>query len=330
MRYPTIDPLPDTGHRPFWSVMIPTHNRVNYLEKTIKSVLDQDPGQDCMQIEVIDNFSSPELNVEELVREIGDSRVLYYRQPHLVDFQENWSTCIRRSVGRYVHILHDDDRVLPGFYKAYQQFIDLHPEVKLIFSQAIHIDDRDQQTSLYKPAIPDFPNGVIDTALPLLVQENFIYSTSVVVPREIYEKIGGFHPSVMHTVDWDMWLRISLEGPIGYVQQPLLAYRIHSKSGSYSQNNTLELIDKKYEDICYIINTYQDYLPPSIRRATAKHFMRSFAISANTQMKYLLKHRKYLLASHHALWSKKMYPSSINRSRLWWYNLCYFREDTLT
>ena len=67
-----------------------------------------------MQIEVIDNFSQ-DINIPEFVKDIGGGRVSCYRQPRHVDFQENWTTCIQRSRGRWVHILHDDDMVLPGF-----------------------------------------------------------------------------------------------------------------------------------------------------------------------------------------------------------------------
>ena len=50
--------LHQTGYRarPFWSVMIPTYNaRADYLEETLNSVLQQDPGPGQMKIEVVDS-----------------------------------------------------------------------------------------------------------------------------------------------------------------------------------------------------------------------------------------------------------------------------------
>jgi len=48
----------DAGARPFWSVMIPTYNpRADYLEETLHSVLQQNPGPKQMQIEVVDDCS---------------------------------------------------------------------------------------------------------------------------------------------------------------------------------------------------------------------------------------------------------------------------------
>ena len=57
--YPLIPERRDSGACPFWSVMIPTYNpRADYLEETLHSVLQQDPGPEQMQIEVIDDGSN--------------------------------------------------------------------------------------------------------------------------------------------------------------------------------------------------------------------------------------------------------------------------------
>jgi glycosyltransferase involved in cell wall biosynthesis len=44
--------------RPLWSVMIPTFRCARFLRRTLDSVLSQDPGQDVMQIEVVDDCSN--------------------------------------------------------------------------------------------------------------------------------------------------------------------------------------------------------------------------------------------------------------------------------
>jgi hypothetical protein len=78
--FPIIEPITNEIDRPLWSVMIPTYNGTEYLEKTLRSVLEQDPGSDLMQIEVVDDCSTQD-EPEELVREIGQGRVSFYRQP---------------------------------------------------------------------------------------------------------------------------------------------------------------------------------------------------------------------------------------------------------
>jgi cellulose synthase/poly-beta-1,6-N-acetylglucosamine synthase-like glycosyltransferase len=60
--------------------MIPTYNPGRYLEKTLESVLLQDPGPQEMQIEVVDDCST-NIEVEELIRRVAGDRVSVFRQP---------------------------------------------------------------------------------------------------------------------------------------------------------------------------------------------------------------------------------------------------------
>jgi len=113
---PAIGVLPVDDDRPFWSVMIPTYNpRADYLEETLRSVLQQDPGPDQMQIEVIDD-GSKDNTACEVTRRVGAGRVTFHRESENRGLANAWNRCIERARGHWVHILHQDDIVLPGFY----------------------------------------------------------------------------------------------------------------------------------------------------------------------------------------------------------------------
>src|SRR5215467_5604297 len=113
---PLIGPAPQGGHRPFWSVMVPVYNRTKYLEKTLASVLAQDLGPKEMQIEVVDDCST--LNdPEPLVRRIAGDRVNFVRNSRNLGLVANFNNCIGRARGHWVHLLHTDDYLLPGFYE---------------------------------------------------------------------------------------------------------------------------------------------------------------------------------------------------------------------
>ena len=111
-----IPPVAPGTPRPLWSVMIPTYNCAAYLRETLASVLAQDPGPDVMQIEVVDDHSTKD-DPEAVVAEVGHGRVTFYRQPQNVGHTENFATCLQRSRGRLIHLLHGDDGVRDGFYR---------------------------------------------------------------------------------------------------------------------------------------------------------------------------------------------------------------------
>src|SRR5687768_13877620 len=110
---PPFAPVPQGVNRPLWSVMIPAYNCSEYLEAALLSVLCQDPGPASMQIAVVDDAST-DADVEALVATVGKGRVEYMRHPINVGSLQNFNTCIDRARGHYVHLLHGDDRVLPG------------------------------------------------------------------------------------------------------------------------------------------------------------------------------------------------------------------------
>jgi len=75
---PAIRVLSADDGRPLWSVMIPTYNaRADYLEKTLNSVLQQDPGPKQMQVEVADE-GSVDISFEVRHRIFNKPQVAHY------------------------------------------------------------------------------------------------------------------------------------------------------------------------------------------------------------------------------------------------------------
>src|SRR5262249_61070358 len=115
--------------RPFWSVMIPTYEPKRYLEQAIESVLAQNTGADEMQIEVVDDGST-EVDVERLVRNVAGDRVAFHRRSERGGVCVSLEPRIERGRGHLVHILHQDDLVLPGFYLRLRHGIELEADVR--------------------------------------------------------------------------------------------------------------------------------------------------------------------------------------------------------
>jgi len=150
---PSVAPVPEGTPRPFWSVMIPAHNCDEYLRRTLASVLEQDPGPGDMQVEVVDDCST-EGNPAAVVQEIGRGRVGFHRNPQNLGVTSTFNVCVQRSRGRWLHILHGDDAVLPGFYAAYSRLIEAEPSVAMVIGPSLIIDEHDRQTDVTHPDVP--------------------------------------------------------------------------------------------------------------------------------------------------------------------------------
>jgi hypothetical protein len=50
----------------------------------------------------------------------------------------------------------------------------------------------------------------------------------VVIPRRVYEQIGGYCPALPYTADWELYFRVGLAGSVITLTEPLSGYREHS------------------------------------------------------------------------------------------------------
>jgi glycosyltransferase involved in cell wall biosynthesis len=252
-----IPPVAEDVVRPLWSVMIPTYNCAKYLRETLAGVLAQDPGPDTMQIEVIDDCSTKD-DPAAVVEELGCGRVKFYRQPHNVGHTKNFETCLNRARGKLIHQLHGDDCVRDGFYGQMQKAFEEKPEIGAAFCRHIFMDENSHWQ--YLSELEQAESGILDNWLERIATFQRIQTPSVIVRREVYEKLGGFDNRLSWSEDWEMWVRIAAHYPIWYEVQPLAIYRKHSISSTGRHIRTGENI----RDARRCIEIIHSYLPKEL------------------------------------------------------------------
>ena len=310
VEYPTIEPVLDVASRPFWSVMIPVYNRIKYLERALKSVLYQDPGADEMQIEVVDDNSAQE-NQEQIINILNlYDRVSYYRQASHVGMSANWNTCIQRAHGYWVHILHDDDMILPGFYVAYRELIKRHPGIVLLFSPVIEIDENDTWTRIHHSPCPYplTPEGLVSNAAYEVTKDSCIVPSSAVVRRDVYASVGGFAKHLSYAVDWEMWMRIARTGPLGHINHPYTLCRNHRGSAT----RDLEVTGRTVPEIRRTIEIGVNSLPPEQQREARLSIYKNCAEYSNYCRALYFSEHNYKIALFYAYWAFRFYPSVRN------------------
>ena len=253
--------IPESG--PFWSVMIPTYNpRSDYLEQALLSVLARDPGQNLMQIEVVDDCST-QVDVVALVRSIAGDRVIFSRTSENLGLAGNWNTCISRASGEWVHILHQDDFVLPEFYKRLEQVAASHPEVSLIATRSFFVDG-DGVVEGITDRVRSLEGGGSDAS------ELYYYSpfqcAGVVVRRSFYQGHGGFRQDLKYALDCEMWTRVvSLCSGI-VTTDVLSAYRRSQANETKRLVRTTEALQDLTRLSAIFEARYQDFDTKKMRR----------------------------------------------------------------
>lgn len=226
-----------------------------------------------MHIEVVDD-ASPDVDIGPLVAKFGHGRVSYFRQLKNLGLIPAWNACLGRSRGQWVHMLHDDDRVLPGFYEAMRRGLEAHPHAASGFCRHEFIDEEDRPTHAMAPE-RETP-GVLENWIDRLAVMQRVQFASVVVRRDVYETLGGFRPDMKSAADWEMWKRVAAFYPVFYDPQLLARFRLHG--GSESARLIRE--GDNIADTLLAIEAAKRYLPPDRADALTSAAKAHYAVVA--------------------------------------------------
>jgi len=267
---PEILPVPNDVVRPLWSVMIPVYNCTEYIEAAINSVLQQYPGEDKMHIEVIDDCST-DADVGALVERVGKGKVQYFRKEKNMGSIRNFETCVSRSKGHYVHILHGDDFVLDGFYAEIERLFETDPTAGAAFTDFNFVNEEGE--FLYSEVPLQDNDGIVEDALGKLAVKQLIQPPAMVIKRSVYENIGSYY-AVLNCEDWLMWARVAAQYPILYSRKHLACYRKRTNNLTHDA-----LTNGRYViDLRTVMNIIETLLPPERRKELIKKQHRHFSI----------------------------------------------------
>ena len=214
--------------RPKWSVMIPAYGRGQFLEQTLRSVLAQDPGSESMQIAVVENPSEHK-EIKKIVERVAGERVEYYINSGNLGMVGNWNRCIDLVRGEFVHILHDDDWVLPGFYIEIERMV-LRRPVGALYATRVLLWRERESVMEKSPRVLALEAGGSNYAS--LIPYNPLYCPGVVVRKSFYTEDNVFDADLVFSPDWEMWVR-AIRSKGGIVSdQALAVYRKHEGSST--------------------------------------------------------------------------------------------------
>lgn len=259
--------------RPRFSVMVPTYEPDGKLALTIRSVLEQAPAEG-MQISVVDDGSRPGLVREIVACADPDGRVEIIEHARRLGLCGNWNRAIALAQGELVHLLHQDDYVLPGFYERMDAAFRRAPGIGMAFCRCRIVDAADRL--LRTASRLQWTTGVLTNWLPRIAERQRIQTPSVVVPRRTYELLGGYRPELQLALDWEMWVRIAASFPVWYESRPLAAYRRHAEN----ETARLTASGAAWPDLARAIRINAESLPADIRDATLVASVRWYVASA--------------------------------------------------
>ncbi len=220
------------------SVVTASYNMGGYIAETLDSLL----GQDYPHVEsiVIDDGSTDD-TAQVLERYAGDPRVRVVRQANAGQTVAK-NHGIREARGEFIAFCDADDvwephklsRQIPRFREG--------DDIAVVYSLISCMDGGGRPTPCFK--MEHFEGRV---TAPLLI-DNFIPFPSVVVRASVLREMGGFDESLSMSIDYDLWLRISVKYRFALVPEKLARYRLWAGQMSHKTgerlDNFMRLLDR--------------------------------------------------------------------------------------
>lgn len=225
------------------SVVIPAYNAMNYLPKTLESVLQQTFTD--FEVLIVNDGSSDQ--IVEWVDGVTDLRVKLISQRNQgVSTARNIG--IGHAQGEYVAFLDADDLWEPTKLEKQVHYLADRSEVGLVYTWTTLID------TLGEPTGRVFASLVEGHVWKQLIENDMISTgSSTMIRRSCFDEVGVFDPSLAFAEDWDMWLRIAACYSFGVVKEPLTFYRQHPNNATKNRQKMMQslriVIEKTFQSV---------------------------------------------------------------------------------
>jgi glycosyltransferase involved in cell wall biosynthesis len=272
----------DKNSTPLISVIIPTYNRANYLERCIDSVLNQTFTK--FELIVIDDFSTD--NTDAVIANYKDSRIRYYKNKSNGIVASSRNLGIKKSKGSWIAFLDSDDWWDLSKLKNCVEFFNtadlIYHNLHLISKKNKFLLSRKnfKTRQLKEPILKD-----------LLLSGNVIANSSVIVRKNLLEQIGLINESrkLVASEDYNTWLKISkITDKFLYLPKKLGYYFVHDQNISH-KNMSFSYQEATQEFIPILNNAQKKKLEANIKYISGKfHYQNLNYSNAKNDLFYVI------------------------------------------
>jgi glycosyltransferase involved in cell wall biosynthesis len=237
---------------PLVSILIPTYNQTEYLEKALMSAI----NQTYTNIEIIICDDSTNDEVEKMVNRymLNFKHIKYYNNGGPLGQRGilNGEKCFNLSNGEYINFLLHDDVFYPNKIEIMVNYFMNNKDVTLVTSSRNYINKNDELVYIpkkFSPKTTKITGESLGTFM-LNSMENIVGepTTAMFKKADIEDAIFNYKGRKSRSyVDMAIWFKLLLKGNAIYIVEPLSSFRLHDTQNT--NNPILHLlgaIDKYY------------------------------------------------------------------------------------
>lgn len=203
------------------SIITPSYNQAEFLESTIRSVVDQDYPD--LEYLIIDGGSSD--GSVEIIRRHEDQVAFWVSEPDAGQ-TDALNKGFDRSSGQFLAYLNSDDTFRPGAVQSAVNYLLRHPEVGMVYGDADYIDEKDQVIGRFPARQTDYKR----------LRRGFVHipQQAAFFRAKLWNEVRPLDTSFFFAMDYDLWVRIARISEVHYEPHTWAAFRLHGESKTLS------------------------------------------------------------------------------------------------
>ena len=205
-----------------FSVIIPLYNKALYVEKALRSVLNQ-TFKDFELVVVNDGSKDDSLAVAQKVLEGFPAVIINQKNAGVSTARNN---AVGASHGDHICFLDADDWWEPAFLDEMSRLVDEFADAGIYGTNYTIVNETKHKTRVAPIGVEEgFEKGYINYcqvyAKKLVMP---LWTGAVCMPRRVFDEFDGFKPHLKLGEDFDLWIRVALKYKVAFLNKPLSNY----------------------------------------------------------------------------------------------------------
>jgi glycosyltransferase involved in cell wall biosynthesis len=234
--------------QPEVTVLMSCYNAEDWLAEAIGSVLAQ-TYRNFEFILVNDGSTDNTLN---LIQEYGkiDSRIKIITKDNS-GLSDSLNVGIAQARGVWTARLDADDICELTRLEKQLAFVQAEPQTVLLGTDFLEIDANGSALKAHR-----YPAGDKELKYNLKRCLRFFPHSSAFYRTAIVQSIGGYNKEYVNAQDWDLWLRLSENGRLACLNEPLVRIRKHANQISHAGSGKTQIIEAQTAIIRHFLREF--------------------------------------------------------------------------
>jgi len=198
------------------SIILPTYNGQQFIEKSIESCIDQ--THQNIELIIVDDASTDQ--TAEIIRRYGerDTRIKVITNKKNKKLPGSLNVGHRASSGDLITWTSDDNFFRNDAIENMANYLKTHSDVGMVYCDYWVIDSKEEIVKAVR--VP---------SIEMLSNYNCI-GACFMYRKETHKRTGSYSSNVLYAEDYDYWLRIASRNSVQPIHEILYYYRFHDDS----------------------------------------------------------------------------------------------------